>query len=300
MGNMADEIRQRIEADGGAGLATPQEGAAGGVPGSEGNTQPPQAPPAAEPSTTETGPGSGPPESIPYARFKEVNDRLASLKDYETLQQYGYDPDSLGRLAAFEAQYARDPIGVMKSMVDNLDLPDQTREAIKQSFDSVETPVPGSAEGEPSNQAPKPAELPPEVQERLKYVDQLRERDAQAERDRQLDAVVAAWDRLDAQANLKSPSEMAKLTAISGVLSSGQTFGSADELAQAARQIFVDYRTDVLGDAVQGTRQAGSPPALPGSPPVAASPVKFKDFSDASKAAKAAIERGELPPLIGA
>lgn len=300
MGNMANEMQARIEADGGAGLV---EGA-GGVPGNEGGSQgAPPAPPAAEPSTTVPA-GGQPPESIPYARFKEVNDRLKGLEGYETLSQYGYDPDSLGRLAAFEAQYQTDPVGVWRSMADNLDLPQELMEAL----DSHLTASNGRAEGTPPANEPSATNLPPEVQKKLELLDTIEAERAEAAQNAALDRVVVAWDALDKADNITPPEdpkeravfERTRLMAISAAAGSGQQYRTAEEMANAARESILQYRDVVLGGAIRRTGQGGSPPALPGSPPVPSGPVKFKDLREASKAAEEALKRGELPGIRGA
>jgi hypothetical protein len=56
----------------------------------------------------------------------------------------------------------------------------------------------------------------------------------------------------------------------------------------------------VLGDAIQRTGRNGAAPApLPGSRSAASEPVRFDSIKSATKAAREAIERGELPPLSG-
>jgi hypothetical protein len=96
------------------------------------------------------------------------------------------------------------------------------------------------------------------------------------------------------QDKIETP-EHIKLMAISAAAGSGQTFPTLEALADAARRTIVDYRSGVLGDAVQRTGRGGSPPALPGSLPVPSGPVKFDSLRAASKAAEEAIKRGELP-----
>src|SRR5262245_30066812 len=144
MSGMADEMAARMAAD--------QAGApAGEVPGSTGGAVPP-----AGAINTDTAQGQGPPESIPYARFKEVNDRLAGLRGYEDLAQYGYDADSLRRLASFEQQYQADPIGVWRSMATNLDLPPDVLEAINRFADAPPAVSPAEGNGPVDPTAPPP------------------------------------------------------------------------------------------------------------------------------------------------
>lgn len=295
MSSMADQMAARLNEDGGQGLAHPDPGTgqgAGGVPGNEGG-----APPAAEPSTTDTGAQGGgqPPETIPYARFKEVNDRYSALKGFEQLASYGYDSDSLGRLAAFEAQYQSDPIGTWKAMASNLDLPQELLDAIERHSSGAATaPSPESAQAQPSGDKPTTTELPPDVKERLAYVDQLREREAVQAREAQLARVEAAWDAQDKEEGIETP-RMVKLMAIRSLADGDQTYNTVGDFVRAARAPVMDYRNQTLGSAVRN-RQTGITPSLPGSPPVPTEPVNFGgDIKAATKAAQAAIERGEIP-----
>jgi hypothetical protein len=293
VGGMADEMARRMAEDGGSGLASGDS--AGGSPGNQGESAQTGAP-AAEPSTTDTAAGTGTPDSIPYARFKEVNDRLGQLKGFEELTSYGYDADSLRRLAAFEAGYLQDPLGTVATMAENLDLPQEVIEAIRSHAGDAGDGN-GRAEG-PENQGDgKTTELPPEVKERLDYVDQLRAREQEVAREAQLQAVVEAWDKLDKADEIETP-EIIKYMAIAQTAASGR-FDSYDDLAAAARAVINDFRGSVVGSAVSRTgRGGGAPPGLPGSPPAGAGPVKFSSIRDATKAAEAAIKRGELPPIV--
>jgi len=302
MSGMADEMTRRLEEDGGAGLAD-----AGAVPGSDGGSQAAPSPPSAGTSNSDIGDGRGAPDTIPYARFKEVNDAYSSLKGFEPLIEYGYDSDSLGRLAAFEQQYIRDPIGTIASMVEDLDLPQE----LKDQFSSLATASGGSTEpgpggGNSSTEDAKPPELPDDVKRRLEYVDRLQAREAEAESLARLEAATSHWDDLDKQDGISLPADAKKedmeayralqYRQIAAVAGSGQQFSTIEELVQAARQPVVGYRTSVLGGAVR-TGRAGAPLAVPGSAPAPAGPVTFKNIRDATKAAEEAISRGELPAI---
>jgi len=283
MSGMADEMARRIAEEGGD---------LGAAPGNEGGIPPDQQTPPAEASNTDTSDGRTP-ETIPYARFKEVNDRYGELKPFEELVSYGYDADSLRRLAAFEASYLQDPTGTTAAMVDNLDLPQDAKDAIKEQLGAQS----GSAEGE-SSTVDTPAEAPisPEVQKRLEYVDQLQAREAEQAREAQLQAVVAAWDELDKRDEIKTPEKM-KLMAIAATAQGGGDWKTYEDLAKEARASILEYRSDVLGSAVR-TGRGGSPPAsLPGSAPGGSPPVKFASIREATKAAEAAMARGELPSI---
>lgn len=294
MSGMADEMARRIAEDRGSGLPSD----AGAVPGNEGGAPPPAAAPPAGESNADTAGAGGTPESIPYARFKEVNDRYSALRGYEELEQYGYDADSLRRLAAFEASYLQDPVGTWRTMADNLDLPQEVRDAIVSHLEGDAGSGNGRAEGEPPAGGTPPApELSPEMKERFDYLDQLREREQDAAREAQLQAVVEAWDRMDKTDDLPAAPRRLQLQAIASTAQGGGQWRTYDELAQAARESVLEYREAVLGSAVR-TGRGGSPPAaLPGSAPASAGPVKFGSIREASKAAEAAIARGELPAI---
>jgi hypothetical protein len=297
---MADQIEARIAADGGLGA----------VPGTDGATPSPDPTPAAAPSTPDSVGTQGPPEAIPYARFKEVNDSYQSLKGYEELAQYGYDPDSLGRLAAFEAQYMTDPTGTWLALAQDLDLPQEVRDALETLNGGVATPPaddqtppqtpPGSGAG-PQGQTAPAAELPPEVQETLRWAQQKREEEARNAESAQTEAVLSAvtshWDTLDKEDGLETPDNI-KLTFVSAAAARGG-YKTAEELAEAARTDLLAYRDSTLGSAV-GSRRPGTPLAVPGSAPGSAGPVKFGSLRDASRAAAADLEQGRLPSGSGA
>jgi hypothetical protein len=300
MSQMAAEMAARIAADGGEGLVGSDSSV---VPGNEGGQTQQPASPAAEPSTPESTAGAGPPDTIPYARFKEVNDRYTALKGFEQLAEYGYDPDSLGRLAAFEAQYLHDPVGTWRQIGDNLDLPQPLKDAIAQHLDASGTPEGGSAEGQPSNgQQPSTQPPSPEMQKILTFIEKQEKAEAeqavaaaQASSDQRLEAATRHWDALDTRDEIETP-EAIKLMAIAATAGSGQAFRTVEDLAEAARATIVGYRSSVLGGAVQRTGHAGAPPALPGSAPGASGPMTYgTDIKAATRAAEAAIKAGQLP-----
>ncbi|RPJ49844.1 MAG: hypothetical protein EHM23_36115 [Acidobacteria bacterium] len=285
MSGMAEEIQRQIDADGGAGLA----------PGSA-DSPPAEQAPAAGPSTTETPGQQGPPESIPYARFKEVNDRLSELRGYEELAQYGYDPDSLGRLAAFEAQYMTDPVATVARMVEDLDVPQELKDQLtslagKPAGSSTPSATPEGG-GTPDTQATDPSNLPPDVQEKLRWIDQKQAEEAQQANEAVLDSVLSHWDSLDKEAGLETPKHV-QLAFVSAAAAGGG-FTNTNQLAEMARGQLMSYRDSTLGSVV-GSGRSGGAPALPGSGPAAPELPNFTDLRDASKQALADIQAGRLP-----
>jgi len=303
MSGMANEIAARLAADGiqqgdtvvGTGAERGPAQEPGGVPGNAGAN----VPPPAGASNTDTGTQGGPPESIPYARFKEVNDRLGNLRGYEELSQYGYDADSLRRLASFEQQYQADPIGVWRSMAVNLDLPQDVLDTINRFADAGSAP---QAAGDQTNGPdPNAPAVPAEVQRKLDYVDRIIERDEQQAREDALDRVVAAWDEMDTRDGVATP-KRTQLTYIAAMAQRNQggrpVYGTVEGLAQAARAARMEDRDADLGGLVQpGNANRGAPPVLPGSLPTPAGPVKLNSLREASQAAEADILAGRLSPL---
>jgi len=157
MGEMADRMQAQIEADGGL------EGAAA-VPGT-GMEDQSRSPAGAENADNQRG---GPPETIPYSRFQEVNTRYQDLKQYEALEQYGIEPDSAVRLANFEAAYVQDPKGIINTLIDSQQ---ELSEAARQSYfedrdhtlgsaiRSRDTGTPRSVPGSAAAQAAPPEEF---------------------------------------------------------------------------------------------------------------------------------------------
>jgi len=284
---MADEMAARMAAEG--------QAPAGEVPGSTGGAVPP-----AGAINTDTAQGQGPPESIPYARFKEVNDRLAGLRGYEDLAQYGYDADSLRRLASFEQQYQADPIGVWRSIGANLDLPPEVMDVVNRFADNPTPPPAAEANGQVDQQPPP---ISAEDRRRLEYVDQMMAREEEDSREAMLDRVLAAWDDMDTQAGVQT-TKRTQLTWIAAMAgnrspSGGPAYSTVEELASAARTARMEERDIDLGAVVQtGNDHRGLPPALPGSTPaVGAGPVKFGNLREASQAAEADILAGRLSPI---
>jgi len=292
MSGMANEMGRRMADDGHN---------VGAAPGNADVPPDPSTSPAGE-SNADTVGGQGPPDTIPYARFKEVNDSYQRLRGYEDLEQYGYDADTLRRLAAFETGYMQDPYGTVKLLAENLDLPQEVLDGIDRHAASVQQPDRadqgnGRAEGESDASGDQRLRLSPEDQQRLEYVDQLREQEIAASREASLQAVVRAWDSLDETDNVTTP-ERFKLVAIATAAQSGQEFRTHEDLAKAAREYAIEFRSSVLGEAIQGTGHRGAPPALPAGAPASSGPLKFKNLREASKAAEAAMARGELPPIL--
>ena len=318
MGNMASEIQARMREDGidpserfvpGESdgpvpnvdvppTATPDRPAGSGNEGGA-PVPPPVAAPPAGASNTDTSQAGQEPGPIPYARFKEVNDRYSQLKDFESLVEYGYTPDHLSRLASFEAGWLRDPVGTVKALVDDLDLPSEAKSRIVESL-GVQAPDASGDGGDDGDDGQNSSGLSAEDRELLEWARQRRARDEQETRNQQLDTVVNIWKAKDSEDKLKSPKDRAILTYISTAASLGNHRTYAD-LADAARKLWLEDRDEILGGAVQRSRDNGNPPpALPDSAVLPAPAQRPRTLAEANKLVKAALERGEeLPRITG-
>lgn len=313
MSNMAAEMANRMREDGiepsGPGTQVPMVDVpptvAPGTPSIEapapGNVGvapvPPPAPvPSAGTQNAETVIGDTDPGPVPYSRFKEVNDRYAQVRGYEELAQFGYDPDSLGRLAAFEAGYIRDPVGTIGALVDELDLPQEAKASVKEALGTPSPPGPSGVNGDEGDGT---SSLSTEDRELLDWARSAREKETNQAREAQLDSVVNIWKANDTKEKIASPDDIRILTEISAAAARGG-FRTHEELAVAARDGYMAERERILGTAVQRNGRGTPPPALPEGGALPAPPQKFKSLADVNKVLKAALERGErLPDLDG-
>jgi hypothetical protein len=284
VGEMADRIAAQMAADSEGG--DPAEPGAAAAPGT-GNDDPQ----VSSAGTENTGDRSGPPESIPYSRFQEVNSRYQALKEYEALEEYGIEPDSAVRLANFEAAYVSDPKGIISSLIDNQqDLSEEQKTVMKQL---LTTEAPAGAQGDDEEGKGEVA-LPPDVVERLKYIDQLQAREQEAASNAQLDHVVDHWNGLDKQDNLEVP-ERTQLVWIQAAAGRGG-YETLEQLAEVARGMYLEDRDASLGSVVQ-SRDTGTPRTVPGGAAAPAPPEKFADFGAANKQILADIRAGRLPGI---
>jgi len=245
-----------------------------------------EAPPAAEPTKPDSGAASVP-ETIPYDRFKEVNDELRELKGYRQFEELGYDPDSLGRLVSLESSFAQDPLGTLESIIESVDvIPDSRKAALKELI-AVQTPAP-TPDGEEAPSADEPPEwAKPLIEDHTRRVTA----EAQAADDAQLDRIIAHWKKLDEEANITTPDStmLAHIHATAGL----PGIETEEQLAEAARAARLEAREHDLGGAVV-RRGEGSPLSVPSGGAPATQPVKFTDIKAATRAALSDIQQGRL------
>lgn len=305
MSGMAAEMAARMREDGEDTsrmidpLAPLEEGGAAD-PGTGGNQPAPPTAPPAEAQNTDTQPGAAEPGPVPYSRFREVNERAQRLAGYETLAEFGYDPDSLGRLAQFEAAYVQDPSGTVAQLVDNLDLPDEAKTSIRELLEA-ESDEPPAGGGTPPTPADPQSEPPPWARE---LIEDKRGRDRAAVEEREtaaqqqaLDEVLNHWGELDKAAGVQNGArEGMKLALIASHAASGR-YPDARALAEAARAEWIAEREESLGSTIV-QREGIGPRSVPRSVATPSPAQNFGgDIKKATAAARAAMERGELPPI---
>lgn len=250
--------------------------------------------PSAGTQNTETPQDGTPPDSIPYSRFKEVND---ALRPYKELEGIGYDADSLHRLAGFEAAYIQDPYSVLNELVDGLaDLPDDTKALVREHLTPATANPPAGQNPPPANEGEEPPAWAKPLLEDYTQRQTAGEKKAQSD---QLDEVIRLWDEADTKDGVETPMN----TKLAYIAINGPHFHSEAEIAMAARADAMGYRDHVLGgtrSTLRDTLAAGSPHPAPGGGGVTPAPsVRPTTIADATAAARAAIEAGTLPALPG-
>jgi len=265
----------------------------GGAPVSgTGETSTATTDPSAGTQNTDTGQGDGPPETIPYSRFKEVNDQLGELRPYKDLQNLGYDADSLRQLAEFEAGFQADPARTWLTIADNIEqLPPEVKEAVKRHLGSAPSGDSSSQSGQSSQDGDGE---PASVKELRAKLDRLEQSDVERQRreasdasNQILDGVMAAWRSADEADGLKPLSEQKMLTYI---IAHARSTNSPEELLRAARQEWHDTREEVLSSSMpKPGGNANAPRPVPGS----GAPLNFdeppKTLAEASMRAKARL-----------
>ena len=139
--------------------------------------------PPAEAENTDTGEQTGgPPDSVPYSRFKEVNDQL---RDFKELEGFGYDADSLRQLAMWGAQFDQNPVDSWLSIAKELgdDMPPEVREAVAGYLEGQSMTV-------QPQQADQDSEPPPWAQELKQRMDDRDAANEQSARAQMLDSIV--------------------------------------------------------------------------------------------------------------
>jgi hypothetical protein len=194
---------------------------------------------------------TGPPENIPYARFKEVNDQLRDLKGYVPVAEAGYDPDSVGRLVAFEQAYREDPAGTISSVVESMDLPDTTKNAI----------VAMLGNGEPAQADDTDDEVPDEPPEWAKPLVEDHEARQKAEENKYYNDLLTVginhWKTLDEKDGIETPDRII-LRQIRASVDDGE-FRTVEELADKVDRggMSPDEHRFVLGVLRPADRETG-------------------------------------------
>jgi hypothetical protein len=251
-----------------------------------GTAEPQPDPQPAEALKADTGSG-GPSETVPYTRFKEVNDQLRTYKTLE--DEHGYDADSLRQLAEWADRFDQDPVQSWLSVAAQMeDLPPTVAVAVQAALgqQAASQPSPGQAPQTNSDEEP-----PPWANELIAKVDQMEQTEVQKTRDQQLDEVLAWWETEDKRQGVRTPSREVKLTYLSGA---SATASDVEDMKQRARAEYLEEREAILqGSIVQpGTEPPSSVPG--GAAPVKEPPPKPKSFREASRMVEEDVRAGRL------
>ncbi|HWI67090.1 MAG TPA: hypothetical protein VNS88_01705, partial [Nitrospiraceae bacterium] len=272
----------------GVDLNQPAAEAAGGagapVPGTGQQSSPPQtATPPAEAQNTDTEQQSGgPPDNVPYPRFKEVNDQLRAFKE---LEAFGYDADSLRQLATWGAQFDQNPVDSWMAVAKELgdDLPPEIREAVAAHLGTQEATV----QPQQVNQDGEDGDQPTWAKELKQRLDARDAADEQTARAQMLDGLVSKWKSADQKDGIPTIPDEKIYTYISGN-APGAT--NEDELFDLARKEFLDTREFILQGSVVKPGGSGAPVTVPGSgTPVNEAPPRPKTLAEATAAALADV-----------
>lgn len=266
---------------GGAPVAGTGENTGASAPDSSAGTQ-----------NTDTGQGGGTPETIPYSRFKEVNDKYSSLRPFEELQTLGYDADSLRQLAEFEAGFLADPVSTWVRIAGGIEnLPPDLKEAVQRHMGGSSSGDNGSSASKSQDGEDEPASVK-ELREKLNRLEetevQRQQREASEASNRMLDNVLASWRAADEEAGVKSPSEDRMLTFIAAH-ARGAT--NPQDIVERARGEYLALREEALSSAIP---QPGGNAAAPRPVPASGAPINAdgppKTLAEASLRAKARLQ----------
>lgn len=266
------------------------------APGTGGDTDPAAGTPAGA-LNTDNGGGQAP-DTVPYSRFKEVNDSLVQYKgSYGQLEELGYDADSLRQLVGFEVAYQQNPTRVLNELVEGLgDLPPEAKAAIKEHLGAAAAP-PAATQDNGGQQGGENEEPPAWAKPLIEdHVARQTQREAD-DRSAKLDEVIRLWNDADTKDNLRTP-ERAMLAHIA---INAPHFNTTAEIAEAARKDYMGVVEEQLGgerSTLRDTRATGSPLTVPaGAGLTPTPPNKIRSISEASALALAAIRSNTLPPL---
>lgn len=275
------------------------------VPGTEEPATPEVTPPSDETLNADTRGTT--PESVPYSRFKEVNDARRSLEEavapIAELEQLGYPVAELQRLVQWETEFAQDPVQAWLSTARSIEnLPDAVKEAIAALDGAAPTTTPQSTE--PPGSEPKPAE-PAEVPE---WAQKIIDREAAREQQEQeaaeraqaeaakaagaaaLESITEAWKEMDEKDGIKTPEK----TMLAHIISASRHTETPEEALAMARADWLATREETLTSVVSRPTLGVRPVPGSGSGHQPAQPPRpARTLKDASKLAK--VTWGEQP-----
>ena len=243
---------------------------------------------------TDTGAAGQPPDTIPYSRFKEVNDAYVAVKDFKDLADEGYDADSLRQLAEFEAGFRADPVSTWMAIATQIDdIPEAVKSIAQQHLGGGSTPE------TPTDQSPRTNQEGEEIPEWAKPLTQNLEQLSAAERARQerevseannqlLDGIIQAWKAKDEADELPSLDDKNMLTFI---VAHARGARDVNEILDNARGEWLSLREGMLSSAIRPGANSGAPRSVPSGGAPVNTAGEPKTLAEASIRAKARLEQ---------
>lgn len=191
---------------------------------------------------TDTESGTAP-ETIPYSRFKEVNDRYRELKPFSELADLGYDADSLRNLAELDAAFAQNPFSTTAQIVETLDLPTETKTLLKKALEENSPAVAQRTDSKDQGKQDDGEEIPKWAQEIQARLDERDKADEDAELQGTVEDMLEQWRKADEEAELEPLAEKTMLTYI---ISASQRESEPDDILRVAREEFDETQAQAL------------------------------------------------------
>lgn len=240
--------------------------------------------------TLNTDSQGGPPETVPYSRFKEVNDRYTPFRE---LEKVGYDADSLRQLAVWNSSFTNDPVGTWLDLATKIDgMPDEVRSAIEAAMNGESvTDYDDESEEATTDSDEEMPEWARDIQERQAQAD-AREAAAAAKAEEEgrmetLNWILKEWDTRIETMDLEPVDEKRKLSFIAGAA------GTSSDPQKILDEAFDDWM-NVREGAQSHIHRSGpvpTPKAVPGGAAVTgADKPAPKTFEEANQLAFGAWE----------
>ena len=244
---------------------------------------------------TDMGADGTPPDTIPYSRFKEVNDAYRTVAPFKELADEGYDADSLRQLAEFEAGFRADPVSTWYAIATQIEgMPDDVKTIAQQHLGDSSTPT-SPTDLTPGKDDQEDGEIPEWARPLAQGVEQLsaaerqrQERETSDANNQLLDGIIQSWKKQDESDDIQSLDDRNMLTFI---VAHSRGARNVDEILANARGEWLSLREQMLGSAIKPGATAGAPRPVPSGGAPVNTAGEPKTLAEASARAKARLEQ---------